>query len=237
MNQGRFLSEAFDFPANTIREVEARVAQQHHMFETVQGRILGGYRAGAPERASRLRLGPVIGTALLILSALGWIFVVACQNFRERAALWACGFLFYGVYEVLFHAFHLGYSLSVVNREEFLSSFLFKGMLASAIAMAVSSHFMFFPWLGGRRTWADAARLVAAFSAVVSLSWMAQVVRLYYLNGITISAWMFDLTMAFTCYLDLLVMIGLPFGMLAGVFIVGVPGKLLTAKQSMSISH
>jgi hypothetical protein len=36
---------------------------------------------------------------------------------------------------------------------------------------------------------------------------------------------MFDMTMAFTCYLDLLAMIGLPLGMLAGVLLVGLSGK------------
>lgn len=225
MNQGRFLSEAFDFPPDAIQEIEERVAQQQEVFQQVQRRILGGDRATAPERAARLRLGPVIGTGLLILSALGWIFLVACQDFRERLSLAGGVLAFYAIYFALFRALHLGYSLSVVNREEFLTSFLFKGMLISGIAMALAAPAMIRAWRGGNRTWADAARLVTVLSAAIGLSWMAQVLRLYYVNGITISAWMFDLTMAFTCYLDLLAMIGLPFGMLAGVLVVGVSGR------------
>jgi hypothetical protein len=224
MNQGNFLAEAFDFPEDTVREVRLRVTQQRFMFDTVQKRILGGDRDTAPQRASRLRLGPVVGTSLLILSALGWIIMAACQGTRERLGLASSLVFYYAIYWLLFHALHLGYSLSVVNREEFLSSFLFKGMLISAIAAGSASHALFWSWLGGDRTWASAARLVAAFHAVVCLLWMAEVVRLYYLNGITISAWMFDLTMAFTCYLDLLALIGLPLGLLAGILVVGVPG-------------
>jgi hypothetical protein len=150
--------------------------------------------------------------------------MAACQGTRERLGLASSLVFYYAIYWLLFHALHLGYSLSVVNREEFLSSFLFKGMLISAIAAGSASHALFWSWLGGDRTWASAARLVAAFHAVVCLLWMAEVVRLYYLNGITISAWMFDLTMAFTCYLDLLALIGLPLGLLAGILVVGVPG-------------
>jgi hypothetical protein len=225
MNQGRFLSEAFDFPADAVTQVNARVAQQQHGFRALQGLILGGDRDGAPQRASRLRLGPVIGASLLILAALWWIFTAACGSTHERSCLAGAVFAFYAAYFALFHAAHLGYSLSVVNREEFLNAFLLKGMAISGVALALASLVMIWAWRAGNRTWAEAARLVAALSAVVALSWMAQIVRLYYLNGVTISAWMFDLTMAFTCYLDLLAMIGVPVGMLVGVVMVGVSGK------------
>jgi hypothetical protein len=230
MNQGRFLAEAFDFPAAAVTQVNARVAQQQHGFQALQGLILGGDRAGAPQRASRSRLGPVIGTALLILATLWWIFTVAARSAHERSCLAGAVFAFYAIYFGLFHAVHLGYSLSVVNREEFLNTFLLKGMVISGLALALASLVMIWAWRVGNRTWGDAARLMAALSAVIALSWMAQVVRLYYLNGITISAWMFDMTMAFTCYLDLLAMIGVPVGMLVGVLIVGVSGKHGLAK-------
>jgi hypothetical protein len=156
----------------------------------------------------------------LIFVAMGCIFAVVFENARERSGLVVGAVLYYLIYFVLFRAFHLGYSLSVVNREEFLTYFLFKGMLISGLAMVLASAWVAVVWRK-TPTWPDAARLVAAFSAVIALSWMAQVLVLYYRNGITISTFMFDLTMAFTCYLDLLAMIGLPFGMLAGVLILG----------------
>jgi hypothetical protein len=224
MSQGRFLSEAFDFPADTIKEVEERIARQHDIFLQVQRRILGGDRATAPERASHQRLGPVIGTALLIVAALAWIFTVACQNVRERVCLVIGMLAFYALYFMLFRALHLGYSLSVVNREEFLNGFLFKGMLISGIAITLASVAVIWAWRL-QPTWSEAARLVAALSAVATLAWAAQIVWIYYRNGVTISAWMFDMTMAFTCYLDLLALIGLPVGMLAGVLLVGLSGR------------
>ncbi len=230
MNQGRFLAEAFDFPPATIQEVQDRVEQQRAMFHRVQQRILGGDRAGAPLRARSLRLGPAVALALCIAVGVGWILAGACHTTRERGELFLATMLYNGVYYALFRNFHLAYSLSAVNREEFLNAFLFKGMLVSALATALLGAAVA---VTRERTVTDRVRLFAAFAALISLTWMAQVLRIYYLNGITITAWMFDLTQAFTCYLDLLALIGVAVGGVAGALLLWAIASLLPKPASL----
>ena len=151
--------------------------------------------------------------AALILLAVGVILLYCCESRTERLCLLGGVVAYYVSYYFLFEAAGLAYSLSAVNREEFLTRFLAKGMAVSGFSLLLATPAMVVAWRK-HPNWHGAWRLASALAAMVALTLGAQIDRLYLPNGLTIVDRIFNLTMAFHAYLLLLALVALPFAML-----------------------
>jgi hypothetical protein len=186
-NQGSVLWDSLDLPDELSLAAKARFrAQQQALAEILpNGRPSPGQRRG--ERAS-----PALVALLLGMVAAGFTY----SRSQNRLALLIAVAGYLGLYYLLFAAVGLGYSLSVINREELLPLFLGKNLLAASIAflaVAVTLH----------RRAPEAASTACLALGVISIGTM-QVAWLHYQSGLFMTDAMPDLNLNLKAALDLL---------------------------------
>ncbi|MDA1312205.1 MAG: alkaline phosphatase family protein [Acidobacteria bacterium] len=186
-SQGNVLWDALDLTAEQARSAKARFqAQQQALAEILpQGRPSPDWRR--PERAL-----PALAVLLLAMVAAGFTY----SRSRNRLALLIAVAAYLGLYYLLFAALGLGYSLSVINREEFLPLFLGKNLLAASVAFLAVAVTL-------RRRAPEATSTAHLALGIISISTM-QVAWLHYQSGLFMTDAMPDLNLNLKAALDLL---------------------------------
>jgi Type I phosphodiesterase / nucleotide pyrophosphatase len=189
-NQGSVLWQALDVPADLAPALHDREAQQH---------ALAAQHFADPQQVrSDQKRGRSLRALALFTSA--WFVGCAIALDYRRSWRWllvALG-LYYAVYYALFFALGMQYSLSAINREEYLSSFFRRDLAAAAVAFAVAGTFLL------RKVEAPGVRSLLDFAVLVGCSVVIQVTWIYFEYGLFMQNVMLDLPQAFKAYLDLL---------------------------------
>ena len=189
-NQGRILWEALAVPDSIAGALRSREHEQRQLALSKLPSREQSLKAGRARRA----LGSLVAAAPFTLLLVG-VFV----NYRPRwASLVAAACLYYAVYYILFWALGLGYSLSVVGREEYLAGFFGRNVVCSVVALIASSGFLYRKALGPRGV------LVLDQALLISTTVALQVIVMDYWFGLRMDDFMPDLTVSFKAYLDLL---------------------------------
>ena len=128
-NEGKVLSGALQLDPGLRARLLGMQKNQSRVFALIRRGVLAGTEQQAMDRLRSVR-SPIarrLGLGLLFL--LAWLFVSVFETPAQwRGALVAL-VVFYLTYSLLLDRFGLGYSLSMINREEYLESFLLKNML------------------------------------------------------------------------------------------------------------
>ncbi len=179
-NQGRILMGSLAVSADLKRELLERQEQQ---------RLLLAQRL--PDRSEGMAAEKRGRTPLAVIAALWFLATLA---FAARGAspvrLTVAIAGYFACYFALFRVFGLGYSLSVVVREEYLNAFFLRDILAAAAATALSA----LVYRG------NVLRTAVAVVAFIGL----RVAWVWFDAGLVMRAYMLDLDQAFMAYLDLL---------------------------------
>ncbi len=189
-SQGRILWEALAVPEGIAGALRTREHEQRRLALSKLPRREQSLEGG---RAGR-RIGSLAAAAPFTLLLVG-IFA----HYRSRWAwLAAATGLYYAVYYVLFWALGLGYSLSVVGREEYLVDFFTRDVACSVAALIVSSGFLYRKAPGARGV------LVLDQALLISTTVALQVIVMDYWFGLRMNEFMPNLTASFKACLDLL---------------------------------
>ena len=208
-NEGKVLFDALYLDSDVRDRLFGLQQHQQRAFALIRRGVLAGTQEQAVERLRRVR-SPIarrLGLGLLFLMA--WLFISVFETPAEwRGALGALG-AFYLAYFSLFAHLGLGYSLSAVNREEYLADFLLKNMALAGAALLVGAFFM--GLIAGRA----GLRLSVATTMLISLSLAAQVLWVYWSEGLWMTQWVPDLNALFKTYLYLIAVPSISVAMLA----------------------
>jgi hypothetical protein len=189
-SQGSILWQLLDVPAEIEPSLRSREAEQRAVAASL---FPDPEQLRSDERRTR---------SLRALAMFTTIWFLACAvvlGYRDSwRPLLAAVALYYTVYYALFFALGMRYSLSVINRQEYLAWFFGKDLAAAAIAFCVGAIFL----VGRVKT--QAGRLVLDFALLVVFSLGIQVTWVYFDSGLFMDAVMLDLQSAFKAYLDLL---------------------------------
>lgn len=181
-NQGRILFEALRLTPAQRSALEAReTAQQGLLAERLPDRSA----VLEEERASR-GLVSVAALAAFALLAAGMLYFAAEDR---RKMLIATG-VFGALYAFCFYAFGLGYSLSIIVREEYLNGFFLRDMTAAAIAFGFASVVL--------------QRRILPLAALIAALFGLRVAWVHWEHGLLMQRTMPDLGQAFMAYMDLL---------------------------------
>ncbi len=205
--EGRILLDGLDVNPSVRATLTRAQERQQQEFATFRKALLAGTVAEAAKvaRRSRNAVTGTVGLGLLLL--LAWVFTAVLRSSSEwRGAVLGLA-AFYIVYFSLFNLQGMGYSLSTVNREEYLNRFFMTDMVLAGIGLLAANFVMGI--LAGQAS----LRLPAATTLVVSLSLALQVLFVYWSEGLWMGQWMPNLNLLFKAYLDLLAMFALPFAL------------------------
>lgn len=208
---GVVLLEALRTNPDLRDSLQARHQQQQKALADHRRFVLLGALEDAVARArqGRSRIIELAGVSIIIL--LVWLFIgVLGSPAQWRGALAAVG-IFYLTYWSLLSVFGMGYSLSTINREEYLASFFLKDMLLAGAALLAACLTM--GLLTGYAGWFAHCRLSAVVTLLVSLTLVARVSWAHWSQGLWMNRWLPDLNVLFRAYLDLLALSGLSFAM------------------------
>jgi hypothetical protein len=189
-NQGSVLWQALAVRAGlapALRDLEARqqALAAPHFPDPQQIR-------GEQKRDRSLR-------ALAVFTGLWFAGCAIALGYRQSWHWLLIGLgVYYAVYYALFFAFGMQYSLSAINRQEYLSWFFSKNLAAAAVAFAVAGAFLV------HKVVAPGAGVLLDFALLVGCSLAIQVVWVYFQYGLFMHTVMLDLRSAFKAYLDLL---------------------------------
>ncbi len=189
-NQGSVLWQALDVPPDLAPALHQREAQQHAL---AAAHFPDLRKIRAEDRRSRsLR-------ALALFSGIWFVGCAIVLNYRRswRWLLLALG-VYYAAYYALFFGLGLEYSLSAINREEFLNTFFGKDLAAAAVAFGVAGVFLL------RKVEAPGATALLDLALLAACSLVIQVTWVYFEYGLFMHMVMLDLRHAFKAYLDLL---------------------------------
>ncbi len=186
-NQGTVLWDSLDLTDEQTRDARARFRTQQQALV----RILPKGRPSPDERRGERAL-PALAALLFGIAAAAWAY----SRSRNGLALLTAVAAYFGLYYMLFGGLGLGYSLSVVNREDLLLLFLGKNLLAASIALLVVAM------IAQRRApeAAGAAQLAVSVISVITM----QIAWLHYHSGIFMAEAMPDLNLSLKAALDLL---------------------------------
>jgi arylsulfatase A-like enzyme len=188
-NQGSVLWQQLDIPQGIEPALRSREAEQRAVaaanfpdFEQVRG---------DERRARSLR-------ALAMFTSIWFLACAMVLSYRDdwKALLIAVA-LYYAVYYALFFAFGMRYSLSVINRQEYMPWFFGKDLAAAAIAFCVAGVFLV------RRLKAPGGFLLLDFGLLAACSLGIQVAWAYFDAGLFMEAVMPGLQSSFKACLDL----------------------------------
>ncbi len=208
-SEGTVLVDAFRLGPDSRKVMLARLAQQQKELGSHRSLVLLGTLEVAARRARQGRshiaeLGGVVLIALLLS-----IFVGILNNPAEwRGALVSLPIFYLGYWSLL-GLFGMGYSLSTVNREEYLGSFFFNDMVAAGAALLPACFTM--GLLTGSFGRFIQVRLGVTVTLLVSLSLGARVLWAHWSQGLWMMRWLPDLDVLFRAYLDLLGLYGIAF--------------------------
>ena len=189
-NRGRILWEAVDVPEEEAAALRSRELQQRKLVLSKLPRREETLQAERSQRALR----SLAGASAFVVVAMG---ILVGHKPRRSRSLAAAG-LYYAVYYMLFWALGLGYSLSVVGREEYLLGFFARNVVCSVAALIVSSGFLYRKALGPRGV------LVLDQALLISTAAALQVIVMDYWFGLRMNEFMPNLTVSFKACLDLL---------------------------------
>ena len=211
-SQGRVLWEALDVPAEheaDLRrlEQEQRTALQAHMPD----------RAASLEAQKSGRLPAAILVGFCLVAA---IFGSVYGQRQHATALCVSSVCFVLAYFSLFYAFGLGYSISMIARQEYLHAFLAKDVASAVVAFGVATAVLF--RLVGRRS-ETAIRLAALIGSAAALL----VTWIYFDHGLWMDRWMVAINPVFQAYLHMLAIVGV----VVAVFVVVVLNRLLPGSR------
>ena len=208
-NEGKVLFDALQLDSDVRDRLLGLQKHQQRAFALIRRGVFAGTQEQAVERLRRVR-SPIarrLGLGLLFLTA--WLFISVFETPAEwRGALGALG-AFYLAYFSLFAHLGLSYSLSAINREEYLADFLLKNMALAGAALLVGAFFM------GLIAGHAGLRLSVATTMLISLSLAGQVLWVYWSEGLWMTQWVPDLNVLFRTYLYLIALIGISVAMLA----------------------
>ena len=188
--QGRILMEAIDAPDSVLGRLRSLQERQHEIAAGQVADPVEGRRLERRERSLRA-LG-----MLTFFSA-----VVFGTGFRRpRSFLLAGGGLivYYLLYYAGFWATGLGYSLSVVGREEYLLNFFGRDLAAAAGSLFIAGYAVSRHAGPGR-----SAKLFLDLGVLVTASLAIQVVVPYFQHGLFMNRFMPPLDSSFKACLDL----------------------------------
>jgi hypothetical protein len=194
-NQGKVLWQALDVPGSVAPGLHTREEQQRKLGEEKlpnRDETLSDARQQRRLLAALAAFLCVYGAVMLLRRRRGqWVGLLAALG------------VYFAVYYGLFAVFGLGYSLSAINREEYVNYFLGKDLLAGALALLAA-------WITARRfaTRKDPG-LVVDLSLLVSSVLLLQVTVIYYRYGLIMQEVMLDLGAGFKAYLDLVQVLGI----------------------------
>lgn len=194
-NQGSILWQALDVPEEAEPNLRERVARQKAL---AADRLPDTEQIRSAEKRSR-------GLKALAVFTAAWF--VGCGIVLTYRGDWHWLLIAVGIYYALYYAaflsIGLSYSLSAINRQEYLLFFLSRDVGAAAVAFSAASAFCLYQIRNrGARVVLDLA-LVLAATLVVQVTWI------YFEHGLFMQAVMLDLESAFKAYLDLLQMTAL----------------------------
>ena len=208
-NEGRVLFGALQLDSSLRDRLLRLQKNQSRAFALIRRGVLAGTQEQAMDRLRRVR-GPIakrISLGLLFL--LAWLSVGVFRTPSEwRGALGAL-VAFYLTYSLLLERFGLSYSLSAVNRDEYLEWFLLKNVILAGAALLAAAFAM--GLISGRA----GLRLSTATTLLISLSLAAQVLWVYWSYGLWMTQWVPDLNVMFKTYLYLLAFTGISVAMFA----------------------
>jgi len=189
-NQGSVLWQALDVPADLDAALHNREAQQ---------RALAASHFPDPRQVRSDEKGRRGLRALAVFSSVWFTGCAIALGYRGSWPwLLAALGVYYAVYYALFFALGMQYSLSAINRQEYVPWFLSKDLAAAAVAYSVAGTFLL------RRVKAPGAKLLLDFALLAGCSVAIQVTWIYYEYGLFMQTVMLDLRNAFKAYLDLL---------------------------------
>ncbi len=206
-SQGRVLLDALQLDTADRKALEAQQDQQQQGFARYQRGLLGGNQAQAARAARFRRLPACLGLGAILVLLLTWLVRFVLRTPGERVLAVGGVAAFYAAYYLLFKLQGLGYSLSTVNKEEYLESFFLADMLVAAAALLLTT------FLIGVLSGQGSARLAAAVTLLVSLSLAAQVLGVHWYHGLWMGRWLPNFNWLFKTYLDLLALFGLCFAL------------------------
>ena len=189
-NQGSVLWQSLDVPAELEPALRDRQAQQRALAAS---RLPDPQQIRGEEKRGRSLRALAVFTSLWFA---GSAIALGCRA-SWRWLLAALG-VYYAVYYALFFALGMQYSLSAINRQEYLPWFFSKNLAAAAVAFAVAGTFLL------RRAEGAGSRLLLDFALLAGCSIAIQVAWVYFEYGLFMHAVMLDLRYAFKAYLDLL---------------------------------
>jgi len=226
---GTVLVEALQLGPDFRKAMLARLEQQQKELASHRSLVLLGTPEVAATRArqGRSRVAELGGVALIVL------FVSIFAGILNNPAQWRGALvvlpIFYLTYWFLLGIFGMGYSVSTVNREEYLSSFFFKDMVAAGAALLAAGFTM--GALTGHFGRFVQVRLGATVTLLVSLSLGARVLWAHWSQGLWMVRWMPDLNVLFRAYLDLLALYGIAFAIWLMPFAVWTGARLRRGPQ------
>ncbi len=189
-NQGSILWEQLEVPADVEPELRKREAEQRAVAAPLFPDL---DQIRSDERRTR---------SLRALAMFTTIWFLACAvvlGYRDswKPLLVSVG-LYYLIYYALFFALGMRYSLSVINRQEYLLGFFGKDIGAATAAFCVAAVFLVY------MVREPGSKLILDFGLLIVFSLGIQVTWVYFDSGLFMQAMMLDLKSAFKAYLDLL---------------------------------
>jgi hypothetical protein len=196
-NQGSVLWQALDLPADT--------RQQLHEREQAQKTWLASHLPGRDQTLQDEKRDRSL-RALAFFTAFWFLACAVALGYRGqwRSLLLAAG-LYYAAYHALFWLFGLRYSLSAINRQEYLFHYLGKDVVASAAAFCLAALVLL------PRCRKPPALVALDFALLVAATLLFQITWIYYQHGLFMQRAMLDLHNAFKAYLDLVALAAIGF--------------------------
>lgn len=196
-NQGRVLWDALEEPAGTGVRLRG--------LESAQREALAAHMPDRAASLAALRAGRLPVSVVAAGWFLGLVLAVG-RSQRLRAYLVATA-AFAAVYWLCFFFFQLGYSLSVIVRQEYLYSFFGRNVLAAALATGAASYCL-------QRLAAPDRASVARLAVILTSGFALMVTYTYYRHGLRMEGWMIEIGPGFKAYMDMLAICGVVTGAL-----------------------
>ena len=182
-SQGRVLSETLAVAPEDLAAVERRQQEQ----AALRAAEMPDWDAAAAQQ--RARRTPVALASFALLAAALGLSLVRLKDRIVRVGVALAAFA--GVYYALFAVLGLGYSLSVIVREEYLVSFFLKDLIAALMATLAAAAIL---------RWRNLLALGVVATALFGL----RVTFIHYQWGLRMEKLAPDFGWAFLAYLDLL---------------------------------